>query len=128
MVGTDCRQDRKSITVASRPGADNNSRYSIGLEFHRELSLQLATLFQAASAFDAASGVMVVKEFSPSGPPPYRFTLEYNSNWINPDGDYAIRARVDVDGKFTFSGIEKINGEKKGNVLQVQAERVDYSN
>ena len=54
MVGTDCRQDRKSITVASRPGADNNSRYSIGLEFHRELSLQLATLFQAASAFDAA--------------------------------------------------------------------------
>lgn len=88
---------------------------------------QITVSLEDVSGLDIASGVMVVKEFTPAGPPPYKFSLEYNSNWINPSGEYAVRARIDVDGKFTFSGIKKINKEKKEGFLQVQVERIDFS-
>ncbi len=90
-------------------------------------SSQVTVSLEDISGLDAASGVMVVKEFNPAGPPPYRFSLEYNSNWMNPSREYVVRVRIDVDGKFTYTGNESIDAEKKQGVLPVRVERVDYS-
>lgn len=90
-------------------------------------SSQITVSLEDISGMDVASGVMVVKEFNPAGPPPYRFSLQYNSNWMNPSREYVVRVRIDVDGKYTYSGSEKIESAKKNGLLQVQVERVDYS-
>lgn len=88
---------------------------------------QVTVSLEDVSGMDVASGVMVVKEFNPTGPPPYRFSLEYNSNWMNPSREYVVRVRIDVDGKFTYTGNESIDAENKQGILPIQVERVDFS-
>ena len=102
--------------------------------YHESVTLppdtQITVSLEDVSGNDIASGVMVITEFKPVDSPPYKFSLEYNTDWINPDGRYAIRARIDVDGKLMFYGTEYINAREKSKKksIQVKVDQVDPVN
>lgn len=79
-----------------------------GEAFYRErIALPPNAVFEAVledvSRADAPADVLGDWRLDPAGQPPFRFEIAYDAGALRPDGRYAVRARVILDGKLLFT-------------------------
>lgn len=60
------------------------------------------------SKMDVQSELIAETRFTPQGGPPWDFTMPYDPEEINDRGRYALRTRIEVNGKLIFTNTEHI--------------------
>lgn len=73
---------------------------------------------------DAPAVVIAEKETALEGGPPYPVQLDYNVQAIDERGRYALRARIEHEGKLLFINTSHIPAFKAGDYTEILVESV----
>jgi len=63
---------------------------------------EIKVYLEDVSKMDVAAEVVAMTTLSPEGGPPWKFVLEYDPARIDSRNRYALRARIEVDGRLLF--------------------------
>ena len=77
-----------------------------GSVWYRERMLlpnaEVHVALEDVARMDVAADVIASTRFTPQGGPPWDFSIAYDPARINDKGRYALRARIEVDGRLIF--------------------------
>ena len=87
---------------------------------------QIEVSLQDVAKMDVAADVISTLRFQPEDGPPFAFSLEYDPSRIHSRGRYAIRARIDANGKLLFTTTEHIGAldAQPGEPVDVMVSRI----
>jgi putative lipoprotein len=93
-------------------GATSTSKIE-GIVWYRERMLppqdaEVSITLEDVARMDVRAELIAVTRFKPQGGPPWTFTLEYDPAKIHEKGRYALRARVESNGRLIFTSTEHI--------------------
>ena len=121
--------DNSTQTVKNKNVSTESEKQAeiVGEVWYRERILlppntQLLLTLEDVSKQDVASTVIAKKQMTVSSAPPWRFTLAYDASKIDEQHRYALRARVEVDGKLRFINTSHIpafdkEGSKEASIM-----------
>jgi putative lipoprotein len=69
---------------------------------------EVHVVLEDAAKMDVKADLIAETRFTPQGGPPWDFTMPYDPEDINDRGRYALRARIEVNGKLIFTSTEHI--------------------
>ena len=93
-----------------------------GTVWYRERMLpppgaQVIVILEDVSPVSAAADEIAVSRFTPQGGPPWEFKLPYDREKIRPERRYALRVRIEANGRLLFINTEGLpileNGSEK---------------
>ncbi len=84
----------------------------------------ISVLLEDVARADAPAEVVASKRFGPEGGPPWRFTLGYDPDQLDPRGRHVVRARIEVEGRLWFTNTESIPAFDGEGTVQVLVRRV----
>jgi putative lipoprotein len=98
------------LNAAASDPADNESNSLATLQGHvwyRERMMlpanaEIKVFLEDVSRMDTTSTILAKTQLNPQGGPPYAFSLQYDPDLIQPARRYALRARIEVDGRLIF--------------------------
>jgi len=74
---------------------------------------------------DVPAEIIATIEFKPKGAPPFTFALKFDPNRIHDKGRYALRARIESNGRLLFTSTEHIPAFENGNKpVEIKVSRV----
>ena len=69
---------------------------------------EVSIILEDVARMDVSAELIAVTRFKPQGGPPYSFTLAYDPAKIHEKGRYALRARIEANGRLIFTSTEHI--------------------
>jgi putative lipoprotein len=69
---------------------------------------EVNVILEDVAKMDVKAERIATKRLMPEGGPPWDFSLHYDSTKIKDRGHYALRARVEVEGRLMFTSTEHI--------------------
>jgi len=69
---------------------------------------ELSIILEDVARMDVKADLIAVNRFKPQGGPPWAFSLEYDPAKIHEKGRYALRARIEANGRLLFTSTEHI--------------------
>jgi putative lipoprotein len=69
---------------------------------------EVSITLEDVARMDVSAELIAVTRFKPQGGPPWTFTLAYDPAKIHEKGRYALRARIEVNGRLIFTSTEYI--------------------
>ena len=87
---------------------------------------QISVFLEDVSRMDVAAAVIASTRLDPEGGPPWQFELPYNSKNIHAKRHYALRVRIEAEGKLMFINTEHIPAFEKGleGPIEIMVSRV----
>jgi len=84
-----------------------------GTVWYRERMLlppdaEVCITLEDVARMDVKAELIAVTRFKPQGGPPWAFTVEYDTDKIHEKGRYALRARIEANGRLIFTSTEQI--------------------
>lgn len=100
-------------TANSNNKGVTNMRKIEGSVWYRERMLpppdaKVTVTLEDVARMDVSSELIAVTSFDLKGGPPWAFTLEYDPAKIHEKGRYALRARIEENGRLIFTSTENI--------------------
>lgn len=88
-------------------------------------SAQISVTLEDVSRMDVAATIIDKQTISAQSGPPYQLTMTYDANKINPKMRYALRARIEQNGKLIFTNTSFIPAfEKTGQPVSILVQSV----
>ena len=69
---------------------------------------EVSIILEDVARMDVKAELIAVTRFKPQGGPPWTFTVEYDPGKIHEKGRYALRARIESNGRLIFTSTEQI--------------------
>jgi putative lipoprotein len=87
---------------------------------------EITVTLEDVSRMDVAADILATTTFSPSGGPPWDFSMEYDPAKIDSRHRYAVRARIEVNGQLMFTNTQQIPAfpAAEGEPLEILVSRV----
>jgi putative lipoprotein len=101
-----------------------------GSVWYRERMLlpnaEVYVALEDVARMDVPSALIASTRFTPRGGPPWDFSLTYDSARLNDKGRYALRARIEVDGRLMFINTTRIPAFDRdpGTPVKIMVSRV----
>lgn len=116
---------------ASAPEKGGMMRTLEGQVIYRERMLlppgaEIEVRLEEMVATDAPATLVASRRYPAQGGPPYPFTLHYDPEQLDPHSDYALRARIEAEGRLMFSNQTPVPADG-GEHLEVLVERVSVA-
>lgn len=81
---------------------------------------RISVTLEDVSRMDVAATILDKQTISAQGGPPYKLTLSYDANKINPQMRYALRGRIEQNGQLLFTNTSFIPAfEKTGQPISI---------
>ena len=117
-------------TVPDKTPAKSDQEQIVGTVWYRERMLlppnaEIYVALEDVSRMDVAADVIADTRFTPKGGPPWDFSLAYDPARINARGRYAMRARIEVEGRLMFINTRHIPtfDQEPGTPLKIMVSR-----
>jgi len=87
---------------------------------------EITVILEDVSRMDVAADILATTTFSPSGGPPWDFSMEYDPARIDSRHRYAVRARIEVNGQLMFTNRQQVPAfsSAEGGPLEIMVSRV----
>lgn len=117
-------------TFDKKPAKNGDQRIA-GSVWYRERMLlppnaEVYVALEDVARMDVAADVIASTRFTPRGGPPWDFSLAYDPARINDRGRYALRARIELDGRLMFINTTRIPAfdHDPGTPVKIMVSRV----
>ena len=91
---------------------------------------EVSVTLEDVARMDVSAELIAVTRFKPQGGPPWAFILEYDPAKIHEKGRYALRARIEADGRLIFTSTEHIPAFSRdpGKPVKILVSQVSRTN
>lgn len=79
---------------------------------------------------DVAAEQIALTRFSVQGSPPWSFSLTYDPSKLDAKGRYALRARIELDGRLLFTNTESVQAfdDSRDGPIKIRVDKVRSAN